>query len=260
MTDDRIDYHRNRLRGVPLADLDRMLGEVLRDVAREAAEVERARVLQAGVPGRWADIVEQRLLTWRQRFTNRSGDQLALDDFMDQQSIDDLVDFVCDEHAAPQPPSASPFPISYDRPTDVLTINGKRYAACLFDARGLLAPAGTVFRIEDGPDDTVTLTRLQQPPSAQADAVEALRGVASEHDIGYAAGWRSCADEAARIVASHIDRLEPGKHRRMRDALLDLLASMRSILVSQRHNPITDEMNSALRYARTVLAAQGADR
>ena len=46
----------------------------------------------------------------------------------------------------------------------------------------------------------------------------------------------------------------------MRDALLDLLASMRSILVSQRHNPITDEMNSALRYARTVLAAQGADR
>ena len=74
--------------------------------------------------------------------------------------------------------------------------------------------------------------------------------MASEHDIGYAAGWRSCADEAARIVASHIDRLEPGKHRRMRDALLDLLASMRSILVSQRHNPITDEMN----------AAQGGDR
>ena len=69
---------------------------------------------------------------------------------------------------------------------------------------------------------------------AQADAVEALRGVASEHDIGYASGWRSCADEAARIVASHIDRLEPGKQRRMRDALLDLLASMRSILVSQR--------------------------
>ena len=73
-----------------------------------------------------------------------------------------------------------------------------------------------------------------QPPSAQADAAEALRGVASDHDIGYAAGWRSCADEAARIVASHIDRLEPGKQRRMRDALLDLLASMQSILVSQR--------------------------
>ena len=63
---------------------------------------------------------------------------------------------------------------------------------------------------------------------------EALRGVARAHDIGYAAGWRNCADGAARTVASHIDRLEPGKQRRMRDALLDLLASMRSILVSQR--------------------------
>jgi len=48
-----------------------------------------------------ADVVEQRLLTWRQRFVNRSGDQLALDDFMDRQSIDDLVDFVCDEDTPP---------------------------------------------------------------------------------------------------------------------------------------------------------------
>ena len=115
--------------------------------------------------------------------------------------------------------------------------------------------------------------------------------MASEHDIGYAAGWRNCADEAARIVASHIDRLEPGRQQRMRDALLALLASMRSILVVQRavfaapqppsaqsdavealrriieaangrqhHNPITDEMHAALRYARAVLAAQGGDR
>ena len=68
----------------------------------------------------------------------------------------------------------------------------------------------------------------------QVEAVEALHGVASEHDIGYAAGWRACADEATRIVASHIDRLEPGKQLRTRDALLYLLASMRSILVSQR--------------------------
>ena len=48
-----------------------------------------------------ADVVEQRLLTWRQRFVNRSGDQLALDDFMDQRSIDDLVDFVCAEDTPP---------------------------------------------------------------------------------------------------------------------------------------------------------------
>ena len=54
------------------------------------------------------------------------------------------------------------------------------------------------------------------------------------HDIGYAAGWRNCADNAALIVAAHIDRFEPGRQQRTRDALLDLLASMRSILVSQR--------------------------
>ena len=76
----------------------------------------------------------------------------------------------------------------------------------------------------------MTVTR----PIGNGCADDALRGGASEHDIGYAAGWRNCADEATRIVASHIDRLEPGKQRRTRDALLDLLASMRSILVSQR--------------------------
>jgi hypothetical protein len=30
---------------------------------------------------------------------NRSGDQLALDDFLDRESLDDLVDFVCDEYS-----------------------------------------------------------------------------------------------------------------------------------------------------------------
>ncbi|CAB4141606.1 hypothetical protein UFOVP416_52, partial [uncultured Caudovirales phage] len=52
-------------------------------------------------PVAWRDHVEQRLLTWRQSFVNRSGDQLALDDFMDKQSLDDLVDFVCDEYTTP---------------------------------------------------------------------------------------------------------------------------------------------------------------
>jgi hypothetical protein len=35
---------------------------------------------------------------------NRSGDTLALDDFMGAESIDDLVDFVCDEWAHPAAP------------------------------------------------------------------------------------------------------------------------------------------------------------
>jgi hypothetical protein len=44
-----------------------------------------------------SDQIEQRILTWRQRIMNKSGDRLALDDFMGKDSIDDLVDFVCDE-------------------------------------------------------------------------------------------------------------------------------------------------------------------
>ena len=55
-----------------------------------------------------ADHIEQRLRTWRQQHMNRSGDCLALDDFMGDDSIADLVDYVCDEcaldallHAAP---------------------------------------------------------------------------------------------------------------------------------------------------------------
>jgi len=46
-----------------------------------------------------ADHIEQRLRTWRQQQMNRSGDRLALDDFMGEESIADLVDFVCDEYA-----------------------------------------------------------------------------------------------------------------------------------------------------------------
>ena len=53
-------------------------------------------------PVAWRDHVEQRLLTWRQSFVNKSGDQLALEDFMDKRSLDDLIDFVCDEYTRPQ--------------------------------------------------------------------------------------------------------------------------------------------------------------
>lgn len=55
----------------------------------------------AQVPN-WRDHVEQRIRTWRQRTMNKSGDRLAIDDFMEQDSIDDLVDFVCDEWSEPK--------------------------------------------------------------------------------------------------------------------------------------------------------------
>lgn len=54
------------------------------------------------------DVVEQRLLTWRQRFMNKSGDRLALDDFMGQESIDDLIDFVCSPPAQSAEQGATP--------------------------------------------------------------------------------------------------------------------------------------------------------
>ncbi|WP_421885215.1 NADAR family protein [Methylibium sp.] len=71
------------------------------------------------------DVVEQRLLTWRQRFMNKSGDRLALDDFMGQESIDDLIDFVCappaqsaEQGATPPAPAAPGGPAGARRPDE----------------------------------------------------------------------------------------------------------------------------------------------
>lgn len=71
----------------------------------QAVEIEqlRAKLAAQAEPVAWRDHVEQRIRAWRQRTMNKSGDCLAIDDFMGQESIDDLVDFVCDECADPQP-------------------------------------------------------------------------------------------------------------------------------------------------------------
>lgn len=55
--------------------------------------------VEAEVRQRVLAAVEQRIRGWRQRTMNKSGDRLAIDDFMGQESIDDLVDCVCDEWA-----------------------------------------------------------------------------------------------------------------------------------------------------------------
>jgi hypothetical protein len=62
--------------------------------AAAAVLAERERVVK-GI----GDHIEQQLHAWRQRLMNESGDRLALDDFMDEESINDLVDFVCDQWA-----------------------------------------------------------------------------------------------------------------------------------------------------------------
>jgi hypothetical protein len=71
----------------------------------------RAALSQQAAPAEpvaWRDHVEGRLNDWRQRFVNKSGDSLGLDDFMDKESLDDLIDFVCDEWATPPAPEAQP--------------------------------------------------------------------------------------------------------------------------------------------------------
>ena len=61
--------------------------------------------------------------------------------------------------------------VVYEESTDTLVINGSRYAAALFDGRGLLGPPGTVLRVEAGSDDTVTVTRIGfQAPMPIAEA------------------------------------------------------------------------------------------
>jgi len=70
------------------------------EITRLRAEVEALRA----EPVEWRDHVEQRLHNWRQRFVNRSGDRLALDDMMSKESIDDLIDYVCDEWSDPVAP------------------------------------------------------------------------------------------------------------------------------------------------------------
>ena len=74
---------------------------------------ERAALAQGEAqPVAWRDHVEQRIWSWKQRTMNRSGDHLAIGDFMGASDIDDLVDYVCDEYAEPPapPPPAAPCP------------------------------------------------------------------------------------------------------------------------------------------------------
>jgi hypothetical protein len=77
-------------------------GDVQRWVAENGGPIDSPE------PVAWRDHVEQRIRSWRQTTMNRSGDMLAIDDFMGQDDIDALVDFVCDEWAGPAPAAPAP--------------------------------------------------------------------------------------------------------------------------------------------------------
>lgn len=80
--------------------------------ARAATAVLAERVAEARerVVKGVSDHIEQRLHAWRHSTMNESGDRLALDDFMGEDSIDDLVDFVCDQWALDAAINAEPTP------------------------------------------------------------------------------------------------------------------------------------------------------
>lgn len=67
-------------------DEERAVEEAARRMNAEAREQEGEA---------WKALVAARLRAWRQSLVDRSGDQLALDDFMDKQSLEDLIRFVC---------------------------------------------------------------------------------------------------------------------------------------------------------------------
>ncbi len=113
---------------LPDAEYRRMLealhGELLAAVAEPVTDCgetcKRARLCCAcsrelsaqAEPLAWRDHVEQRIRTWRRRTMNEAGDCLAIGEFLCRDSIDDLVDFVCDEKAAPATPQPARQPLT----------------------------------------------------------------------------------------------------------------------------------------------------
>lgn len=60
-----------------------------------------------------------------------------------------------------QPKSgALPVWVSYDAPSDVLIIHGRRYSSEVFGYTGFLSPPGTFLRIEQSDADTVCVSRF----------------------------------------------------------------------------------------------------
>jgi hypothetical protein len=119
-----------------------------RDRAIEALET----ALAQAEPAAWREHVENRIRTWRNSLMNRSGDRLSIDDYMGADDIDDLVDFVCDEYAAP-PQKAEP--VQFD-PAEAMRL-ADEYAEAAYqfhhrvdEARAALA---TYLGIKGGSND-----------------------------------------------------------------------------------------------------------
>lgn len=97
-------------------------------------------------PVAWRDHVEQRMNAWRQRFVDQSDDQLALEDFMDERSLDDLIDYVCDEWEGPDaaPTGSGEQP----EPTTVTAENVAAYNKAIDECYGSAQPEPSAAQIE----------------------------------------------------------------------------------------------------------------
>lgn len=74
---------------------------------------------EAKPPVDWEATVEDRIRSWKQRVMNRSGDHLAIDDFMDRESIEDLIEHVC----APLPEKSMQAAIDEKAAVDFYRVN-----------------------------------------------------------------------------------------------------------------------------------------
>jgi len=95
------------LRAAAQAVIDRWDTPAWKDVPATGHYINALRTALAAEqpePVAWRDHVEQRIRTWRCSRMNEDGDVLKIDDFMGDAAVDDLVDFVCDEYAAPPQP------------------------------------------------------------------------------------------------------------------------------------------------------------
>lgn len=96
----------------------------------------------------------------------------------DRRSIlDTLASLVADYQAVvePRPRRAMPDWLDYDEATDVLTIDGHRYARDVFGPEGLHSVTELAARIEPGPGgDTTVVTRLH--PMSDEEIASAMTG------------------------------------------------------------------------------------
>lgn len=125
---------------------------------------------QAVVPD-WRLHVEQRMHEWRQRHMNRSGDRLALSDFMGEDDMDDLIDYVCDQWA--EPALAASAPVA--PPVQAVAPWSEADVVALAHRAGF---AGTCWTM--GPEELVHLLNLAAAPAVAPPAVQPLND--EQHD------------------------------------------------------------------------------